>query len=97
MVCRQTRRGRKDADLGEKAAVEWKSGWGGDKPWRVGVKLPKAGENKTAFVREKTKASGVRKIGTKKVGATEESDAFCTKASSGKKKKQCGATFRDFF
>lgn len=31
---------------------------GGDKPWRVGVKLPKAGENKTAFVREKTKASG---------------------------------------
>ena len=52
MICRQTRRGREDADLGEKAAVEWKSRWGGDKPRRVGVKLPKAGENKIAFVRE---------------------------------------------
>lgn len=83
MVCGQTRRGR--ADLGEKAAVEWKSRWGWDKPWCVGVKLPRAGENKIAFVREKTKASGVRKTGTKKVGAMEESDAFCTKVNSGKK------------
>ena len=71
--------------MGEKAAVEWKSRWGRDKPRRVGVKLPRAGENKIAFVREKTKASGVRKIGTKKVGATEESDAFCTKVNTGKK------------
>lgn len=87
MVCGQARRGREDADLGEKTAVEWKSGWGGDKPQRVGVKLPRAGENKIAFVREKTKASGVRKIGTKKVGAMEESDTFYTKVSSGKKNK----------
>ena len=49
------------------------------------MKLPRAGEKKIAFVREKTKASGVRKIGTKKVGAMEESDAFCTKVNSGKK------------
>ena len=88
MVYGQARRGREDADLGEKTAVEWKSGWGGDKPRRVGEKLPRAGENKIAFVREKTKASGVRKIRAKKVGAMEESDAFYTKVSSGKKKKK---------
>lgn len=59
----------------------------GINPGVLGVKLPRAGENKIAFVREKTKASGVRKIGTKKVGAMEESDTFYTKVSSGKKNK----------
>ena len=46
--------------------------------------------------RHSFKITYCRKIGTKKVGAMEESDAFCTKASSGKK-NSVGPLLETFF
>ena len=63
----------------------------------MGVRLPRAGESKTVFVRGKTKceASGMSEK-DQKVGAVEESNAFCTKVSPGKI-NIVGATFKDIF